>query len=61
MIACMRRWLLMVMVLLLPLRAWVGEAMAGRCSSQQQQSMVPLFRRCADDPARAGHCPRIGA
>jgi hypothetical protein len=30
----MRRWLLIVMVLLLPLRGWVGEAMAGQMLQQ---------------------------
>lgn len=30
MIAAMRRWLLVFLVLLLPLRGWVGEAMAGQ-------------------------------
>lgn len=31
----MRRWLLVFMVLLLPLRGWVGEAMAGEMLGQQ--------------------------
>jgi hypothetical protein len=31
----MRRWLLLVMVVLLPLRGWVGEAMAGEMLRQQ--------------------------
>ena len=30
----MRRWLLVLMVLLLPLRGWVGEAMAGEMLQQ---------------------------
>jgi hypothetical protein len=30
----MRRWLLVVMVLLLPLRGWVGDAMAGQMLQQ---------------------------
>ena len=31
----MRRWLLLIMILLLPLRGWVGEAMAGEMLQQQ--------------------------
>lgn len=31
----MRRWLLLVMVLLLPLRAWVGDAMAAEMMGQR--------------------------
>ena len=56
MIACMRRWLLMVMVLLLPLRAWVGEAMAG----QMQQQHGAIVSALADDPARTGIAPASG-
>lgn len=33
--AAMRRWLLVFMVLLLPLRGWVGEAMAGEMLQQE--------------------------
>lgn len=36
----MRRWLLLVLVLLLPVRAWVGDAMAGDMLQQHLASAV---------------------
>ena len=36
----MRRWLLLVMVLLLPLRGWLGEAMAGEMLQQEVVGVV---------------------
>jgi hypothetical protein len=51
MIARMRRWLLLVMVLLLPLRGWVGEAMAG----QMLQQHGALISAAAGDPVRPAH------
>ncbi|MGV3493509.1 MAG: hypothetical protein ACO1OY_06545 [Ramlibacter sp.] len=49
----MRRWLLLVMVLLLPLRAWVGDAMAGQ---MLQQAMPPAAHAMAQ-PATAPAAP----
>lgn len=40
MIAAMRRWLLLLMVLMLPLRGWVGEAMAGQMLRQHAVATV---------------------
>ena len=51
MIARMRRWLLLFMVLLLPLRGWVGEAMAG----QMLQQHGALISAAAGDPASSAH------
>lgn len=47
----MRRWLLLVMVLLLPLRGWMGVAMAGEML--QQHLAVPA--QVAAMPAEAAH------
>ena len=41
----MRRWLLLVLVLLLPLRGWVGDAMAGQML--QQQAPVQIHEQAA--------------
>jgi hypothetical protein len=43
----MRRWLLILMVLLLPLRAWVGEAMAAQMVQQQTAAGTPATDRHA--------------
>jgi hypothetical protein len=47
----MHRWLLVVMVLLLPLRGWVGEAMAG----QMLQQHAAIVSAVAGEAARPGH------
>jgi hypothetical protein len=36
----MRRWLLLVMILLLPMRAWVGDAMAGQMLQQRADAIA---------------------
>jgi hypothetical protein len=53
----MRRWLLLVMVLLLPLRAWVGDAMAGQ---MVQQAMPPAHAMVQAAPAAAMHHAQAG-
>ena len=49
-IAAMRRWLLLLMVLLLPLRGWVGEAMAGQMLQQHVKAVASVAI-----PAPAAH------
>ena len=55
----MRRWLLLIMVLLLPLRGWVGEAMAGEMLRQQvavqQQHHAGATAGAAHDCEHQGH------
>lgn len=59
----MRRWLLLLMVLLLPLRGWVGDALAGE---MLQQHVAAEARQGQGEraPARAAHghdCDEHGA
>lgn len=55
----MRRWLLLVMVLLLPLRGWVGEAMAGEMLQQHVAAMSSQHHAA---PAPAAHdCDHHGS
>lgn len=68
----MRRWLLLLLIALLPLRGWVGEAMAGEMAQRQVQAAAAVQATertqhahddCAghDDDAAASHhhgdCP----
>lgn len=48
----MRRWLLLVMILLLPVRGIVGDAMAGQMLQQRAQHAVAVMPAAAAD---AGH------
>jgi hypothetical protein len=45
----MRRWLLILMVVLLPLRAWVGEAMAAQVAQQQMAGTSATDRHAHGD------------
>ena len=47
----MRRWLLVFLVLLLPLRGWMGDAMAGHMLQQQ----VLVQEQAAEPEAVTGH------
>jgi hypothetical protein len=54
----MRRWLLLFLVLLLPLRGWVGEAMAGQMLQQritQVQQVESAVRAHASHPGQHAH------
>lgn len=54
MMSAMRRWLLVLMVLLLPLRGWVGEAMAGQVL-QERVAHVHQVPAAAVHADHAGH------
>lgn len=56
MIAPMRRWLVLLMLVLLPLRGWVGEAMAGEMVQQTLQGAHSAqMQQAADHDDCAGH------
>jgi hypothetical protein len=55
MMAAMHRWLLVLLVALLPLRGWVGDAMAGQMLQQQLAAAVAAV------PAGQGHHPGANA
>lgn len=53
----MRRWFLVLMIALLPLRGWVGDAMAVEVSAQPAHaSMVMEADHSDDHTAHAVHC-----
>jgi hypothetical protein len=66
----MSRWLLLLMIALLPLRGWVGEAMAAEMSAQQVQAnraaavvsqvQAPLHHAAHDDCIEHASDPRAG-
>jgi uncharacterized protein involved in copper resistance len=49
----MRRWLVLLMLVLLPLRGWVGEALAGEMIQQQLQQAAPAALHAMDHPNMA--------
>ena len=56
----MRRWLVLLMLVLLPLRGWVGEAMAGEMIQQQLHgphaaAQHAMDHDCAGHAGHAGH------
>lgn len=56
----MRRWLLLVMVLLLPLRAWVGDAMAGQMLQQAMGAPAQAMAQPhAPAPSHHGQAARM--
>jgi hypothetical protein len=56
----MRRWLLLVMVLLLPLRGWVGEAMASEMLQQHVAAVAQQVAPAHEHGAYQGHDHRHG-
>ncbi len=66
----MYRWLLLLMIALLPLRGWVGEVMAAEMSARQVQAnrtvaivsqvQAPLHRAAHDDCIEHASDPRAG-
>jgi hypothetical protein len=54
----MRRWLLLILAVLLPLRAWVGDAMAGEMLDQQVAAHV---HQQGEPPPAAHDCDHHGA
>lgn len=52
----MRRWLLLVMIMLLPVRGWVGDAMAGQMLQQRTHAVMAAEAQGAHHgPHRAAH------
>jgi hypothetical protein len=52
----MRHWLLVLMIALLPLRGWVGDAMAVEMLSQPAHAAMAMDDHGADHGADHGHC-----
>jgi hypothetical protein len=52
----MRRWLLLLMIMLLPVRGWVGDAMAGQMLQQRTHAAMAAGAKPAHHaPQRAAH------
>ena len=51
----MRRWLLLLMIALLPLRGWVGEALAGQMIEQQVHAAASAAQEAMHEQHAAAH------
>jgi hypothetical protein len=53
----LRFWLLVLMMALLPLRGWVGDAMAGQMLAQKLSVVQPVSQDVTDAPIQHADCP----